>query len=259
MIILNNVSKTFSTSEGSLQAVSSLSLHVSPGDVFGIIGFSGAGKSTLLRMINLLEPPDEGGEVIVDGQILTALKRRELNLARHSIGMIFQHFNLLSNRTVYGNVSLPLEISGTPKGERHNRILECLEIVGLADKVNTYPAKLSGGQKQRVAIARALTTSPKVLLCDEPTSALDPQTTAIILGFLRDINQTFGTTIVMVTHEMHVVNAICNKVAVMENGRLIENFGLEDASYHPRSEIARLLLQARAITHLPEDLQQTAI
>jgi len=259
MIFLNNVSKTFSTPEGSLQAVASVSLRVSPGDIFGIIGFSGAGKSTLLRTINLLEMPDAGGEVVVDGQILTALKRRELNLARHSIGMIFQHFNLLSNRTVYGNVSLPLEITGTPKAQRHGRILECLEIVGLADKVNTYPAKLSGGQKQRVAIARALTTAPKVLLCDEPTSALDPQTTMTILGFLRDINKAFNTTIVMVTHEMHVVNTICNKVAVMENGHLLESFGLNDAGYHPCSEIARLLLQARTLTHLPEDLQQTII
>jgi D-methionine transport system ATP-binding protein len=259
MIFLNNVSKTFSTPEGGLQAVTAVSLHVSPGDVFGIIGFSGAGKSTLLRMINLLEMPDFGGEVVVDGQILTALKRRELNLARHSIGMIFQHFNLLSNRTVYGNVSLPLEIAGTPKAQRRGRILECLEIVGLADKVNTYPVKLSGGQKQRVAIARALTTAPKVLLCDEPTSALDPQTTTAILGFLRDINKAFNTTIVMVTHEMHVVNTICNKVAVMENGHLLESFGLNDAGYHPRSEIARLLLQARTLTHLPEDLQQTII
>jgi D-methionine transport system ATP-binding protein len=259
MIQLKNVSKTFHTPEGILHAVSAASLHVSKGDIYGIVGFSGAGKSTLLRMINLLERPDPGGEVLVDGQNLTALNRRELNLARRSIGMIFQHFNLLANRTVFENVSLPLEIAGVPRAQRRARILECLDIVGLANKEKTYPAKLSGGQKQRVAIARALTTSPKILLCDEPTSSLDPQTTSSILGFLKNVNENFGTTIVIVTHEMHVVSSICHSVAVMENGLIAERFSLSDASYRPQSNIARLLLQTKAAIQLPTDLQAIAI
>ena len=259
MIRINNVSKTFATPEGSFKAVSSVSLHINAGDVFGIVGFSGAGKSTLLRTINLLERPDPGGSVIVDGHDLIALSRRDLNTARHSIGMIFQHFNLLSNRTVYGNVSLPLEIAGIPKAERHERILECLNIVGISEKAANYPAKLSGGQKQRVGIARALATAPKILLCDEPTSALDPQTTLTILDCLKSINRDFGTTIVIVTHEMHVVNSLCDKVAVMESGELIEQFDVEDSTYYPRSEIAHFLIRAKASAQRTEDYQQTAI
>lgn len=258
MISLKNVSKTFATPEGDLRAVSDVSLQIDKGDMHGIIGFSGAGKSTLLRTINLLEVPDPGSKVIVNGQNLTALTRRELNTARHAIGMIFQHFNLLSNRTVYDNVSLPLEIAGTPKASRRARILECLDIVGLSDKARTYPAKLSGGQKQRVAIARALANDPQVLLCDEPTSSVDPQTTDTILNFLRQINQRFGTTIVVVTHEMHVVWAICNKVAVMENGHLIESFALNDQAYKPASEIARLLRLSHAPPERHPPLDRTA-
>jgi D-methionine transport system ATP-binding protein len=241
MITLKNISKTFDTPEGKFRAVSSVSLQVDAGDIYGVVGFSGAGKSTLLRTINLLEPPDPGGDVIVNGLNLTALTATELNNARRSIGMIFQHFNLLSNRTVYDNVSLPLEVARIPKQHRKARITECLDIVGLSDKSRTYPAKLSGGQKQRVAIARALANDPKVLLCDEPTSSVDPQTTDTILNFLRQINRQFGTTIVVVTHEMHVVRAICNKVAVMENGHLLESFALNDHTYEPVSEIAKLL------------------
>jgi D-methionine transport system ATP-binding protein len=241
MITLKNVSKTFDTPEGKLRAVSSVSLQIDAGDIYGIVGFSGAGKSTLLRTINLLEPPDPGGEIIVNNRNLTSLTTTELNKARHSMGMIFQHFNLLSNRTVHDNVALPLEIAGTQKSRRKARITECLDIVGLSDKAKTYPAKLSGGQKQRVAIARALANDPKVLLCDEPTSSVDPQTTDTILSFLRQINRRFGTTIVLVTHEMHVVRAICNKVAVMENGHLLESFAMNDHSYEPVSEIAKLL------------------
>jgi D-methionine transport system ATP-binding protein len=173
--------------------------------------------------------------------------------------MIFQHFNLLSNRPVYENVSLPLEIAGIPKGERHERILECLNIVGISEKADHYPAKLSGGQKQRVGIARALATAPKILLCDEPTSALDPQTTLTILECLKSINLHFGTTIVIVTHEMHVVNSICNKVAVMEGGEFIEQFAVGDSSYHPRSEIGHFLVQAKAAAQRTEDYQQTTI
>ena len=245
MITLENVSKTFETPEGRLRAVSSVSLEIEEGDIFGIVGFSGAGKSTLLRMINLLEPPDPGGRVTVDGQELTALPAAAVKRARQSIGMIFQHFNLLSNRTAADNVSLPLEIAGRPAIERARRVRECLEIVGLADKAGTYPAKLSGGQKQRVAIARALANKPKILLCDEPTSSVDPQTTGTILSFLKQINERFGTTIVVVTHEMNVIHAVCNKVAVMEGGRVVEKFALRDETFEPQSGIARFLLQAR--------------
>lgn len=259
MIQLNNLSKTFQTPEGVLCAVSAVSLQIGKGDIYGIVGFSGAGKSTLLRMVNLLERPDAGGEVIIDGQILTSLNRQELNQARHSIGMIFQNFNLLANRTVFENVSLPLEIAGVPRAQRRTRILECLDIVGLADKEKTYPAKLSGGQKQRVAIARALATSPKILLCDEPTSSLDPQTTDSILGFLKRINDQFGTTIVIVTHEMHVVTSICHAVTVMENGRLVESFSITDAGYQPQSGIGKLLLQMKSSQQTVANLQQTII
>ena len=246
MITLEKVSKTFETPEGRLRAVSSVSLEIEEGDIFGIVGFSGAGKSTLLRMINLLEPPDPGGRVTVAGQELTALPAAAVKRARQSIGMIFQHFNLLSNRTAADNVALPLEIAGRPALERARRVRECLEIVGLADKAGTYPAKLSGGQKQRVAIARALATEPKVLLCDEPTSAVDPQTTGVILDFLKRINRSFGTTIVLVTHEMSAVNAICNRVAVMDAGRVVESFALDDPGFVPQSPIARFLLQDRS-------------
>lgn len=242
MITLKNISKTFSTANGPLHAVSSASLNIQEGDVYGIIGFSGAGKSTLLRTINLLERPDQG-TVVVDGQDLTRLSLKELLKARLSIGMIFQHFHLLNNRTVFENVSFPLEIAGTPKAERKQRIEECLEIVGLQDKAKAYPAKLSGGQKQRVAIARALANQPKVLLCDEPTSSVDPQTTGSILAFLKSINEKLGITIVIVTHEMNVVRAICNKVAVMEHGRVVEKFNLDDPKFVPQSNIAKLLFR----------------
>ncbi|PYI50583.1 methionine ABC transporter ATP-binding protein [Paenibacillus flagellatus] len=242
MIALHQVSKTFSTPGGPLQAVSSVSLDIGQGDIFGLIGFSGAGKSTLLRMINLLERPDEG-TVTVDGEDLTKLSIRELRQRRLSIGMIFQHFHLLSNLTVYENVSFPLEIAKVPKADRKRRIEECLETVGLLDKAKAYPAKLSGGQKQRVAIARALANKPKVLLCDEPTSSVDPQTTGSILASLKEINEKLGITIVIVTHEMNVVKAICDKVAVMENGRVVEKFDLREAHIVPQSPIAQFLFQ----------------
>lgn len=243
MITLHNVSKTFETPEGKLKAVSNASLQIDEGDVYGIIGFSGAGKSTLLRTINLLEKPDAGSTIIVNGRNMTGLSRTELLKARLSIGMIFQHFNLLANLTVSENISFPMEIAEKPKAERRKRIQECLEIVGLSEKANTYPAKLSGGQKQRVAIARALANKPEVLLCDEPTSSLDPETTGSILAFLKQINEQFGITIILVTHEMSAINAICNKVAVMEHGRVVEKFALGDKTFVPQSNIAGLLLR----------------
>lgn len=242
MIDLQNVRKVFQTSQGEFQAVHPTSLFVEEGDVFGIIGFSGAGKSTLLRLVNLIERPTSG-TVIVNGQDLTRLPERQLREARQKISMIFQHFHLLANRTVAENVEFPLLIADVPKAQRRQRVLECLQIVGLAEKRDHYPAQLSGGQKQRVAIARALANQPKVLLCDEPTSALDPQTTKSILSFLRQINQRFGVTILLVTHEMNVVREICHKVAVMEQGRLVEIFDLRDRAFRPRTEIARLLFE----------------
>lgn len=249
MITLKHVSKTFETPEGPLRAVSDVSLQIDAGDVHGIIGFSGAGKSTLLRTINLLERPDADPRtsIVVDGREMTLLDKTDLNRARQSIGMIFQNFNLLNNRTVAQNVSFPLEIAQKSKADRRSRVRECLEIVGLVDKANTYPAKLSGGQKQRVAIARAIANEPKVLLCDEPTSSVDPQTTGIILAFLKQINERFGITIVLVTHEMSAVNAICNKVAVMESGRIVEKFALGNSAHEPISGIARHLLKDRAV------------
>lgn len=240
MILLKNLSKKYLTSDGDFHAVSSVSLEIEKGDIYGIIGFSGAGKSTLLRMINLLEKPDTG-EIIVDDEKMISLSRKELLLKRKSIGMIFQHFNLLTNRTVYDNVSFPLELAGINKKERQERILECLKTVDMLDKQKSYPAKLSGGQKQRVAIARAIATQPKVLLCDEPTSAVDPQTKQTILRYLEKINQELGITIVIVTHEMNVVKRICNKVAVMENGKIVEKINMNSSVVSPKTVISKIL------------------
>lgn len=223
MISLQEVSKSFGSGSDRYQAIDAVSLHIEEGSIHGIIGTSGAGKSTLLRIMNVLERPDSG-RVVVNGQELTSLGGRELREARRSIGMIFQLFQLVSNRTVWGNVSMPLELAKVPKAERANRVQEVLRFVGLEDKAKSYPAQLSGGQKQRVAIARALANSPTVLLCDEPTSSLDPQTTADILEVLRHINRTLGVTIVIVSHEMDVVNGICDQVSVMENGRLSRTY-----------------------------------
>lgn len=223
MISLQEVSKSFGSGSDRYQAIDAVSLHIEEGSIHGIIGTSGAGKSTLLRIMNVLERPDSG-RVVVNGQELTSLGGRELREARRSIGMIFQLFQLVSNRTVWGNISLPLELAKVPKAERANRVQEVLRFVGLEDKAKSYPAQLSGGQKQRVAIARALANSPTVLLCDEPTSSLDPQTTADILEVLRHINRTLGVTIVIVSHEMDVVNDICDQVSVMENGRLSRTY-----------------------------------
>jgi D-methionine transport system ATP-binding protein len=242
MISLRQIDKSYSTSEGAVHAVRNTSLEVEKGDIYGIIGFSGAGKSTLLRTINLLERPDSG-TVIVDGKDLTTLSKKELRRERQSMGMVFQHFNLLNNRTVFGNVSFSLEIAGVAKAARKQRIEECLAIMDISEKSGAYPVKLSGGQKQRVAIARAIANRPKVLLCDEPTSSVDPQTTESILRYLKHINRQLGITIVIVTHEMDVINSICNKVAVMEEGVIVERFGLKDPDYVPQSKIAKFLFK----------------
>lgn len=244
MISIRDVSTVFSSAGEPFVAVDNVSLEIPQGSIQGIIGFSGAGKSTLLRNINLLERPSKG-QILVDGTDLTALNHEELRRARHHIGMIFQHFNLLNNRNAVENVELSLKFAGVPKKERRCRALEALAIVDLADKTTSYPGQLSGGQKQRVAIARALATEPKVLLCDEPTSAVDPRTTASVLQYLADINAKLGITTVIVTHEMNVVKAIADNVAVMEDGRLVEQFdiaSLKKPGFSPATAIGRYLI-----------------
>ncbi|GAA0464025.1 methionine ABC transporter ATP-binding protein [Alkalibacillus silvisoli] len=240
MINLQNVSKRF----GEYEAIKSVSVSVNHGEIYGIIGASGAGKSTLLRLINLLESPDEG-EVIVNEQSLTHLKSKSLRQARQSIAMIFQHYNLLGNKTVYDNVVVPLELSKVVRQEREARVMESLRFVGLDHLKDQYPSQLSGGQKQRVAIARALVNQPQVLLCDEPTSSLDPNTTSEILGVLKNINQSFGVTIVIVSHEMEVIKSICQRVTVMADGEVyetveIEPSGIQKIDHSPKGFVERL-------------------
>lgn len=241
MIELIEVEKAFTN----IQAVHALSLTVQKGEIHGIVGTSGAGKSTLIRMINLLERPDRG-TVRVDEQELTNLSDAALRKARQNIGMIFQQFQLILNRTVAENVEMPLELIKMPKQQRKERVLQCLAFVGLADKQNAYPAELSGGQKQRVAIARALANNPAVLLCDEPTSSLDPKTTLEVLQVLKHINESLGVTIVIVTHEMDVVKSICDHVSIMKNGQLIDHFAIQPTGIVNRED------------HYIEDLRKIA-
>ena len=238
MIHLEKISKIFPTGSGEVRAVREVSLDIKQGEIFGIIGFSGAGKSTLVRCINLLERPTEG-TVTVDGTELTGLDEKQLREVRRKIGMISQHFNLLRSRTVYDNIAFPLKKSKLSKEEKHQKISSLLELVGLSDKKDAYPSQLSGGQKQRVAIARALANDPKVLLCDEATSALDPQTTKSILHLLKQVNETLGITIVVITHEMAVVKDICDRVAIMELGRVVEEGTTEDVFVHPKEKVTR--------------------
>ena len=221
MIVLDQTKKIFNTNSGRVTAVDSVNLSIQKGEIFGIIGYSGAGKSTLIRMLNLLERPTEG-TVTIDGKDLTQISSKELRLARQQIGMVFQHFNLLWSRTVFENIAFSLEIAGVKKEEIKPRVLELIQLVGLSGKEDNYPSQLSGGQKQRVGIARALANNPKVLLCDEATSALDPQTTDEILDLLVQINKKYNLTIVLITHEMHVIQKICHHVAIMESGRIVE-------------------------------------
>lgn len=236
-----NLGKTYS-GENEVVALKNINIEIAPGDIFGIIGLSGAGKSTLVRCLNLLEKPTEG-QVFFDGRDLQSLSQKELLLTRQSIGMIFQNFNLLNQRTTIGNICYPLEISGKlNKKERIEKAQKLLEIVGLSDKAKAYPSQLSGGQKQRIAIARALANDPKVILCDEATSALDPTTTQSILSLLKEINKTFGVTIVIITHEMKVIENICNKVAVIDNSEIAEIGDVSDVFVHPKSSIAKKLI-----------------
>ena len=241
IIEIKNLNKTFKTSDGEVNALKDINLTINKGDIYGIIGMSGAGKSTLVRCINYLEMPTSGS-VIIDNEEMGSLSSKELRMKRHKIGMIFQHFNLLMQSTVLKNVLFPLEIVSTDKKEAEKRALELLELVSLKDKVNAYPSQLSGGQKQRVAIARALATSPDVLLCDEATSALDPNTTDSILELLKDINERLGITIVIITHEMSVVEKICSHVAVIENSRITETGSVKDIFTHPKSNWAKNII-----------------
>ncbi len=221
MIKLENVSKTFEYNGKKVEAVKDVSLQINKGDIFGIIGFSGAGKSTLVRLVNLLESPTSG-KITVNNFELNTISSKQLRQLRRKIGMIFQSFNLFNSRTVFGNVAYPLKLENRPKEEINQRVTELLRFVGLEDKSDKYPEQLSGGQKQRVGIARALATSPEILLCDEATSALDPETTSEILSLLKRVNEEYNITILLITHEMNVIRSICNRVAVMENGRVIE-------------------------------------
>ena len=253
MIRLENVSKTFTDSNKEVHAVNNVSLTINDGDIFGIIGFSGAGKSTLVRCINLLEKPTDG-KVFVDDAEITALSGKELRKARKKIGMIFQHFNLMPSRTIFGNVAYPLRGSGLSKEEIKEKVHHLLELVGISEKENAFPSQLSGGQKQRVAIARALANDPNILLCDEATSALDPQTTKSILKLLQQLNQTFGITVVVITHEMAVVKEICNRVAVMDHGDVVEEGEVFHVFASPKEPLTKSFIKTTSNLQKIEEL-----
>ncbi|GAA0215677.1 methionine ABC transporter ATP-binding protein [Castellaniella daejeonensis] len=241
MIDLENIRKTYESAGRAVNALVDVNLNIREGEVFGIIGRSGAGKSTLIRMLNLLERPTEGS-VRVDGRDITAFSDAQLREYRRSVGMVFQHFNLLRSRTVMDNVCFPLRLSGMPRADREARAREVLNLVGLSDQAHKYPGQLSGGQQQRVGIARALASKPRLLLCDEATSALDPETTQSILRLLGDINQRLGLTIVLITHGMDVIRAVCDRVAVIEGGRIVETGQVLEVFLHPRHDATRALL-----------------
>jgi len=247
MIQLKNLTKTFPHPDGEVIAVDNVSLDIHAGEIFGIIGLSGAGKSTLVRLINRLEEANQG-EIFIDETEIRSLSRKDLNKERKEIGMIFQHFNLLQSRTVEANVAFPLELAGMNKTEIQTQVAETLRLVGLSDKAKMHPAQLSGGQKQRVAIARAIANRPKILLCDEATSALDPQTTKSILALIRELKETLNLTVIMITHEMEVIREICQRVAVMENGQVVECDKVETVFTHPKSDLAKSF-----VSHLRPD------
>lgn len=241
MIEIKNLTKTFKTADATVEALKNVNISIETGDIYGIIGMSGAGKSTLVRCINMLERPTEGS-VIIDGVDMSGLSSKELRKKRRDITMIFQGFNLLMQRTCLKNICFPLELAGVNKGEAVKKARELLEIVGLPDKENAYPAQLSGGQQQRIAIARALATNPKVLLCDEATSALDPKTTHSILELIKDINRKLGITVIVITHQMSVVEEICNRVAILDDGVVVEKGNVSDIFAAPKSDAARRLV-----------------
>ncbi|MGE8556540.1 MAG: methionine ABC transporter ATP-binding protein [Chryseobacterium jejuense] len=252
MIEIRNISKTFHQKKQAFKALDQVSLNIDKGDIVGIIGFSGAGKSTLIRTVNLLERPDKG-QIIINGKDFTRLSSKQLAEERKKIGMIFQHFNLLSSRTVFDNVALPLELDHNSKDQIKNKVNELLKIVGLEDKANDYPRSLSGGQKQRVAIARALANNPHLLLCDEATSALDPVTTQSILQLLKDINQRLGITILLITHEMEVIKSVCNHVAVIDKGKLLAKGTLSEIISNRENPVIQQFINSDVMT-LPQEL-----
>lgn len=252
MIKLKNISKIFDIADKKITALDNVSLDVPKGQICGVIGASGAGKSTLIRCVNLLERPTSGA-VFVDEQNLMQLTAPQLVQARRQIGMIFQHFNLLTSRTVFGNIALPLELNGTPKAVINQKVNSLLEMVGLSDKKEMYPSNLSGGQKQRVAIARALASDPKVLLCDEATSALDPATTQSILKLLKEINRTLGITILLITHEMDVVKQICDQVAIIDKGKLVEQGSVSEIFSNPKTQLAQDFIRSTFHINLPDE------
>lgn len=241
MIEIKNLHKTFPTTDGNVEALKNINLKINDGDIYGIIGMSGAGKSTLVRCINMLERPTMG-TVLIDGIDISSISDKELRNVRRNVTMIFQGFNLLMQRTCFKNICFPLELAGVKKQDAKKRAMELLETVGLPDKANSYPAQLSGGQQQRIAIARALATNPKVLLCDEATSALDPKTTHSILELLQDINKKFDITIIVITHQMSVVEKICNKVAILDDGIVVEEGDVSEIFSNPKSNAAKKLV-----------------
>ncbi|OEF99407.1 methionine ABC transporter ATP-binding protein [Vulcanibacillus modesticaldus] len=238
MIKLNNVQKIYDNNKQRVTALKNINLEIKSGEIYGIIGYSGAGKSTLIRLINMLENPT-AGEIWVNGQRMDRLNNEKLRLARQKIGMIFQNFNLLSSRTVRQNIAFPLEIAGYPKEKIDKRVSELIKLVGLTERADAYPSELSGGQKQRVGIARALANNPEVLLSDEATSALDPKTTESILNLLWEINRKFGITIILITHEMHVIKKICHRVAVIDGGEIVEEGPVTEVFGNPKKEITK--------------------
>ena len=258
MIDLSHIEKIYDSPSGPVRAIKDISLHINRGEIYGIIGLSGAGKSTLVRCINLLERPTSG-KVTVDGQDITSMSESQLRQARKSIGMIFQHFNLLSSATVYENVAFPLRLVNTPKEKIDKKVTELLELVGLADKANQYPSQLSGGQKQRVGIARALASEPKILLCDEATSALDPQTTKAILQLIRDINAKLKLTVVVITHEMQVIKDICDKVAVIDKGVIAEKGKVLDVFTNPQQPITKEFISVLLSNDLPVGFREREV
>lgn len=255
IIQLRNMGKEFKTANGPVLALDDINLDIHRGEIFGIIGLSGAGKSTLVRCINMLEVPTSG-EVIFEGENLAAISEAGQRKARQSMGMIFQQFNLLSQRNVLKNICFPMEIAGVPKKAARERAMELLNLVGLADRAKAYPAQLSGGQKQRVAIARAIATNPKVLLCDEATSALDPNTTKSILQLLKQINQDLGITVIVITHEMAVIEAICDRVAIIDHSHIAEVGNVTDIFSEPKSKIGRQLILGDAVTNVKFDMSR---
>lgn len=256
MISIQNVSKSFSSKSGKVEALKNVSLKIEDGDIFGVIGFSGAGKSTLIRTVNLLERPDSGN-VLINGNDVTMLPKSKLREVRKNIGMVFQQFNLLNSKTVYQNVAIPLILEKTPKAEVKNRVMQLLKFVELEDKSDAYADNLSGGQKQRVGIARALATNPSILLCDEATSALDPKTTDSILLLLKKINRELGVTILLITHQMSVIKDICNRVAVMENGEIVEQGNVLDVFGNPTHEITKGFVKTIIDDTIPKSIRKS--